>query len=403
MAFGFTHQFGLGQPPYFLKYIIALLWIYYGLSKAVVNKKILLHVSRQFAKPVYLCLIATIFFWIIEVPPRWDWGFFGRFLSNSLVLLITIAASISATLTFKAKAIDYSFYALCISLLACVLNSVITFGLPSFLYVVFHMMQYVNEELWGTQYHEVGQYLEVHDATFAFGFYFLYYWLFDKRVFKEKKWHLFLCIIGMYLGFKRLQIGAIIVTYLFYKIIVDHKKMSLTKKTNIVLYLTFFTSIIYVALIKYVPVLFLFLDESRVNLYSFLGDMVSFNPLDIGKGFAYVNDYLGHYGSTLDYGKYNQGLLPVSHSELTRMYIELGIVCFFIWLKMLCKSIPNSIYSFGGTLCVNIYMVMLAYLLFTYLIDNTMTLFATQFAFYMISSHFPTMMYVDKMNYKKSL
>ncbi len=385
LTYAFIDKFGFIRFPYFAKYGIAAFWILYAISISKNNRSVIVKIANVYARPIYLCLFATLLFWCVSLPLDWSFHYFTRFSSNVFVSIITVFSSISATCIFKKETLDYTFYALCLSVLLCCLNCVLTFGLGPFVYVCIHMIEYVNFEFYGT-YNCVGYFLEVHDATFAFGLFFLYFLLFEGYHDKRRKMKLCMCLIGMWLGLKRIEIGAIIMCLFFYYVYVKRVWLSPKNQVQIVFFLILSASIIYVALMKYMPELFYFLDAARVDLYSFLGNMASFNPFDLGQGFGYINEFLEKNGVKLDYGEYRQGLLSVSHSDLVRLFIELGLPCFIAWLYMLCISIPMFVYKVGKAKSYYTYMILLAFMLVTYLIDNTMLLFATQYSFYLITA-----------------
>jgi hypothetical protein len=297
---------------------------------------------------------------------------------------------------FQENAIKYSFYALLLCTLANTLYVIYQFGIKNFIIYFLTIPKYANGFYqYGSTIQTLGMKMEVHDATFAFGFYFLFFLLFDSKE-KYRKQFIILSILGMYLGLKRLQLIAIIIAIIFYILFENNHKRNYLMLTRFTFILTLIISFIYIYIMKDFTSLLMIFDNSRSILYNFLKNWISFSPFQVGKGFGFVNMYLESYGSLYRIGEYGKGLLPVSHSDLVRMYIELGLVTFCIWLYSYCCIIPRKLAIRHGQNVIDIYLVMLVYLLVTYLIDNTLILFATQYTFILIPISFISFERIDR-------
>ena len=77
-------------------------------------------------------------------------------------------------------------------------------------------------------------------------------------------------------------------------------------------------------------------------------------------------------------------IMSVSHSDLARMYIELGMIGFVVWICYYILLLPGYFYKHAQRRAGDIVLCFVIVLMITYLIDNTTTLFATQFSFIMI-------------------
>lgn len=365
--------------PYFLKYGIAMTWFIISVVRKFVSKKGRIE-KKQFndigvySIPSFLMLLSIVAG--IFLRHTLSDVYIARSFSNLLTTFSIILCVYGSVEIFGEKTIDYTFYGL---LLSTAINIVCTSYLYGFGNVIvalgniFTIVGFGYEN--GSILSNVGYSLEVSDATFAYGFYFLYYLLFVPKS-KRKYKRIFLSLFGIYVGLKRIEIFAILIAICYYYMLEKQKK-----KTKQLQYLFFgiflLISFVYLALIKYHTEIFAILDTHRVALYSQLRNMYELSPAYVGAGYGYVNKWLSVEGAKL-------WILTVSHSDIVRIYIELGFVGFILWIYYYSNILPNYFAKNDGICSSKIVHCFAMYLLITYLIDNTLMLFATQYTFMMI-------------------
>lgn len=376
----YTNTDGYIQFPYFLKYGIAMIWFAISFLKTVIYRKG--KIQRQYfrdikvyAFPAILMVLSVIL--SMAVNKNYTTPYMMRSISNISVFLITILSVYGSVMLFGYNTIKLSLYGLVASTLINIVYTTYLYGIPSVFYVLINVIRASfdpYEE--GTVLANVSLSLEVADATFAYGFFFLYYLLFSDKS-KERKKGLLLSVIGIYVGLKRIEIAAILVAIIIFKVFIENKGVSRKTVQKIFLMALLFASFFYLYLMKYHVNVFYFLDQSRINMYGRLRLMYELNPLYIGKGYGYVNKWLEEV-SLIYY------IMSVSHSDLVRMYIELGMIGFIAWIYYYVVSLPRYFYKRTQNRTGDIVLCFVIVLMITYLIDNTATLFATQFSFIMI-------------------
>lgn len=367
------------QIPYFLKYIIAVSVFILSFGRSLLNNKFVIKVSfikdiLFFSIPIFIYIaslgIANLYYGL------YSFEYISRAMSNVICNAAIILGVIGAVNVFGRKAIEYSYYGL---ILSTTINVVVTsyyYGLVNVMEALFNIIKIVDFSYApGSLMSNIGYSLEVADATFAYGFFLLYYFLFDKL---NRKRLFFICmaLIGIFLGLKRIEIIAIFLTILFYFFIVRNSKRLSKRKMSILTIIVILVFFVYLIIFKYYVGIFSVLDYNRVTLYTILGNLFDLSPAYIGKGFGYVNKWLSEIHN-LFY------ITTESHSDLVRLYIELGCVGFIFLVVYYFKLLPNYLNRRNG-LAAKVSICFSVYLFITYFIDNTFLLFATQFCYMLI-------------------
>lgn len=376
---GYSGTTGYVTFPYFLKYGIAISWFLYSTIKGTIKEKGLIRRSKLKELNIYLypvMIMSASLFIALLTNQQMEGVFLSRSISNIFCYLCIVLCAFSCVNEFGIMSLIYSFYGLILTITINLLYTIYIYGIFDVIKAVFNIFSIVGFQYdSGTVLSNIGYSLEVAEATFALGFYFIYMLFFDEdKLFKKK--HLALCVIGMYLGLKRVEIVGIVIAAIVYKLYIKRGK-SITKLRNITFFVIISFSFLFVFILKYYTRLISIFDVSRTRLYYALSDMYRISPFYLGKGFGFVNMWLEKIG-TKDW------LLSVSHSDITRIYIEFGFILFLIWLYYYCIKLPKYASRLGNSNATNIILCFVYYLLVTYLIDNTMLLFAVQFVFIVI-------------------
>lgn len=372
MGIAFVHQLDGYIVPNYIKYGFSLIWISVWLFQAKVKKKDFRIVSIFISPYLWIGMISIVF-WIVSSHSMIGTAYLGN-LAYHVVYAVLRALFVLATLEiFKRKAFNLTFKALIFSEVIILAYVGTSYGFVNLLHYCISgvFKSVVNGFEWGTPMWHVGWAMEVHDNTFAFGAFLLYFLFCDNDNKKDRKRGIIISCLFVYLGLKRIEILAIVCV----AIVVIAKKVlkasyGLISQICTIVYLII--AYLFIAAIKWAPVLFSVLDINRVALYRFLSSQLQIESLVVGKGFSIINDYLLNYNT-------GSSLLTSSHSDLVRMAIELGILFFTLWVIYYLYVIPkklerltrNEKVSFVSFLC-------LFFVFITYFIDNTLELFAVQ-------------------------
>lgn len=215
--------------------------------------------------------------------------------------------------------------------------------------------------------------MEIHDITFLFGQFLIYYMMFAPRnTPQERKRRLIsigLCLFFMLVGLKRSTLPAVALMCIYVKII------RMTSKSEWLIILTgiglFFFSYVYVYLARS-GILIEFLESlgiemlGRDKLWILPNDYYEFSPFWKGLGFEGVDSLINLF--------YSQGLIGGAyrlHNDFLKLFIELGAIGFTLWVGIHYIVFPlywMKRYDMETSL---LYMAILCYMTVTYLTDNT--------------------------------
>lgn len=384
MSIAFSMELNEVNLPYFLKYIICILWILYGLYHAIRThkiKKILVQYLIILLIPFIFIIIQVIFIWNLgDVSSTVTPDYYTRLYSNVLTNVITIIAVISSIYIFKEKALNLSFLALVLSTLLNTILVIQEYGINEFIKFLLTAWNVTSFE-YGTIQHHISFAMEVHDVTFAFGFFFIYFVLYNKEKIQNKRLLLILSILGMYLGYKRIQIIAIVIALITSIILIsrNNENKRIFYKMLIITFIMLIISFSYAIILKYnlLDILaskFNLDTMGRDNQYSYLVNLYEIKPFFSGTGYSYVNKLLS----------ITRGAMNTSHTDIVRMYCELGFIGFIIWIIYYNFITPLLLSKISNIESGKLFFLFSVYLFITYITDNTLTLFTTQYIYYLI-------------------
>lgn len=279
-------------------------------------------------------------------------------------------------LLFGSEVIKLSFWALILTIgfnFFVVLQEYGTTSMVEYLKNVFSLSQFE----YGSIISNISYGLEVHDATFAMGIFLVYFIFYEDKNENRRLLHIILALVCSYLGFKRNEMLAIIVVTIVALIFVRKKSEDFLKTSQFLGFGMFIIGMAYTILIKNIDILPVFvkiLDIARINLYHFLSEQYTISPFYLGKGFSYINHRLG----------FESKLLDTSHTDLVRVYIEMGIYGFGLWIWYYFVNIPRKLYREYSETAAKFFLIGTFYVFSTYFLDNTLTLFDNQFIYYLI-------------------
>ncbi|URN84116.1 hypothetical protein [Acetobacterium wieringae] len=379
MAVAFTYKYDGILVSFWLKYYIALawigIWIFFVFRRDGLLKGASLFYIKQYCVPIFLIMLWTFIVWVINRPEVFDLTYISRSVSNSLCLLLAVLSAIAACNIFKAKAIELSLYAIFISTAVNIVRALQVYGVPIFAQFLKSAFIVTDFDVMRPTF-RISQMLEVHDATLACGFFLIYYLFFcpDKT---KKKW---LYILGLvfcaYVGFKRVVFVGILVVFLLL-FLLKKRVDKFEKIINIVGIMIGVLGFVYIIIIKidllHLIANYIGLDFSgRLTIYNALRKYYSLWPTFLGTGYGYINKL------------FEERMGLAAHSDMVRMYVELGFIPYLIWLYHYLIRVPKRILKRYGITVGRLIMAFNVYLFTTYFVGNAMSMFCIQYSFILI-------------------
>ncbi|MBR0408806.1 MAG: O-antigen ligase domain-containing protein [Clostridia bacterium] len=319
--------------------------------------------------PIFLLLIAAYLFvsmyiWISDFTKV---SAISRAGQKILFQTITIIYAVCMCYLFETRAIEYLFLGMCITNGMIMLLEVPKYGVAqSILSVVTCVVTFGDASGYVRD-------LEIHDITFLFGQFLIYFFMFaPKDTAYEKKKRLLcmgLCVFFMLVGLKRSTFPAVGLMCVYIAFLRKLKKPQVMLLiTGIGLFLFFY---VYVYLVR---------EGIMVELLESLGvDMLGrdtmwllpnqyyeFSPFWKGLGFEAVNDLVTMWVKTGVLSK----SLPL-HNDILKVFIELGAMGFTLWAGIQYIVYPIYWMKHYDVETAMLYCALLFYMSVTYLTDNT--------------------------------
>jgi len=376
MAVAVTWKFNGEEVYYFYRYFIATFWTLLWMFDVFVKKK---HFKRQdivylqlLAIPQIAILLWTLIAWCLNPPMILDLSYFSRVCSNVVTMLLTVTCAVAAGHFFRREVIKYTLYAIVLSTLVNLLVVLPQFGIGTLMQFVSSAWIVTNLDYY-SMVTRLSLMLEVHDATFACGIFIIYYLFFYEKTNKNRWYYIMLAFICFYLGYKRGVLVGIFTVFIVLPFL-KYKEESFGEIVKLIAIIITVVGFSYIIGIRYHLIErianFLELDFSgRFGIYDMLAEYYVLSPFFVGTGYGYMNKYLFEY---MGYA---------SHSDIVRMYVEIGFIPYILWLHHNLVRIPNKVYKEFGAETGQVMLALTLYMFTTYVSDNTMTLFATQFSF----------------------
>ena len=334
-------------------------------------------VAADFAKlrkavsyfPIFLLMIAvytmiSLFIWITDLSKAASISRAGQ---KILFQTITIVYCVLMCYLFEERAVNYLFFSMCAANTAIILLEMPRYGFQESVSSVVNCLVTFGEA------EGFVRALEIHDITFLFGQFFIYYLMFAPKGSKPEKrmrrWGVILSVFFMLVGLKRSVLPAVLLVCLYVRVIrMARKPGKLVMATGISLFLFFY---LYLWLTRS-GILVSFLESLGIDmmgrdvLWSLPNDYYELSPFWKGLGFEGVTDLVNMW--------YNAGLInhpyPL-HNDILKVFIELGALGFTLWAGISYILYPAYWMTRHNTETGMLYMAVLAYMSVTYLTDNT--------------------------------
>lgn len=319
--------------------------------------------------PVYLALIAvytliSMYIWVTDFSTMYS---ISRGAQKIFFQVITIIYAVCMCYIFETRAVNYLFFCMCATNTAIMLLEMPRFGFAESISSVVTCIITFGEASGFVRA------LEIHDITFLFGQFFIYYMMFAPRETpKERRVRraaVCLCLFFMLVGLKRSTLPAVILMCIYVKIIrMTKNSRKLIMATGIGLFLFFY---LYLYLTRS-GILVEFLESMGVDmmgrdvLWSLPNDYYELSPFWKGLGFEKVTELVNMW---CEAGYINHPY-PL-HNDILRTFIEFGALGFTLWSGIQYILYPHYWMKRYDTETGLLYMAILTYMTVTYLTDNT--------------------------------
>lgn len=380
MAYAFTYKINGSVADYWLKYIIATFWILLFVMSILANKnknkKDSLFLSQLYIVPILFILIWTILMFIFNRQGVMNSSYVSRSISNLLCLLLAQLSAVASASLLKKDVIKLTLYSIILSSFVNVFYAINVYGLDTF-------FQFLKEAWMVTDFdptrktYAISQMLEVHDSTIACGFFLIYYLFFcDNRSERHRPLYIVILLFISYIGFKRIMFFGLLVVFFVMRLI-NKKNISIKTLSSFFAIFTIVISIIYVVFIK-TGILFDLANKFNIDfsgrfiIYDLLKEFITKTSMVFGTGYGYINKYFED----------RMGL--ASHCDLVRMFIELGLLPFCIWIIYYFKIMPKKLANHFGEISSKIALTNTIYIFVIYLVGNAMNFYCIQFCYVII-------------------
>lgn len=374
-SIAFLMRMGKYEVNYFVKYIISTVWIIIAFIHLFRNnfeineKKIeISYYLKLFIMPYIIMSVYNVFLFLSN---RADIITIGRSISYITSMFITIIAVFATVYLLRDRALTCTIYAMFLSILIVFIFNIFTNGAEALKGVI---DTFVNNS-------GAINYFELHDITFAFGLIFLLYIIENEKIVGEDLKIFVGSVLIMIVGFKRIQLLALVIMVVYLFIIKmlkdDLKRRKFIKFTGWSLVIA---CIVYVwsiesGILEQVMNSLGINTMGRISFYKWICTYSDFKLSYLGIG-------LGTTSKMMEV--YTKWPVATIHSDILRMFIEIGFIGFILWLwyyliysyKSICKK-----FSFGVGF---IYFILTMYLYLLHFTDNTVSYFVTQYVYMII-------------------
>ena len=319
--------------------------------------------------PVFLLLIAlytlvSMYIWITDFTKM---SIISRGAQKILFQTITIIYAVCMCYLFEDRAVNVLFFCMCVTNGAIMVLEMPKYGIAeSISSVVTCIVTFGEAEGYVRA-------LEIHDITFLFGQFLIYYLAFAPKETKREKrvcrLSAFLCLFFMLVGLKRSTLPAVFMALVYVWLVrLSRRPDRLILWTGIAFFVFFY---IFLYLVR-TGILVEFLESLGIDLmgrrllWSLPNPYYEFSPLWRGLGFEGVTELTGIW--------YEAGILnrpyPL-HNDILKLFIELGALGFTLWSFITYILFPLYWMKRHDTQAALLYMGALVYMSVTYLTDNT--------------------------------
>lgn len=377
-AVAFLQRLGNYSVNYFIKYIIASCWILIALVDLKAKKeKVIKYESdirfylKLFITPVIFLAIYNLFLFSTGIA---EYKFVGRGISNIVTMLITVLSSFATIYLLEEKTLNYTSSSIALSFFVVILYNLFTLGPSIFTNAFYALINSTN----------VVNVFEIHDLTFAVGLILLACIFYRNEFTDQELKGFYLAVIIMLMGFKRIQLLAIIIIFIYMFILRRFEEKLRSKLIMLTGFAVFLFCYAYVFIIK-----FGYLNNlinkmgintmGRITFYNWIRRYFEFNPKYMGIGLGATSKMMQLY---------TKWPIATIHSDILRMFVELGFVAFGIWAGYYLVYCFRLILKRYTLIEAEFYFVLILYLFLLHFTDNTVNYFTTQYVFMILVTVF---------------
>ena len=317
-----------------------------------------------FLVPIGVYSLISMYIWVTDFSQG---ASISRAVQKILFQTITIIYSVFMCYLLEDRAINYLFFSMCATNTAIILLEMPKYGVKeSIASVVTCLVTFGEAEGFVRA-------MEIHDITFLFGQFFLYYVMFaPKSTPSEKRLQRLGVVLSLFfivIGLKRSMLPAVLLVCVYVKL------LRMTRKPGRFILATGFSLVLFFYFYLYLTrsgILVAFLESLGIDmmgrdvLWSLPNESYQFSPFWKGLGFEGVTDLVNTW--------YQEGLInhpyPL-HNDFLKIFIELGALGFTLWAVIHYILYPLYWMSRHDTETGMLYMAVLTYMTVTYLTDNT--------------------------------
>lgn len=370
MTIAFTTRYGDISLGWHHQIFIGAFWIAFALLQMAKNRfkykenKEIIFFLKLYLIPHLVIHLYTIFLMAIG---KVNWSYF----STNVTVYVPTTLAIMSIYLFKNKAIVYNLIALILSWSLSVTVSTIWKGPAIFVHAI--LQAYVNplDDFGGLTLN----YLELHDLVLAVGYIIVFYIFLNSKFTKKSFTYVAIMIIIMTLGMKRISLVGLalaIIVNLLIKRERENKQYRFCLLAGSVGFLLCYAWIYVFSSSE----IYALLSSHGINMmgrqyyYSTILKYSEFSPTFIGIGRNVVTKILQ--------GELSYMRVEGVHSDIIKMYVEVGFIMFGLWLWYLLIHMTKEYKKVFGNKAAVVYFGVLIYTFSLYLTDNVETYFISQ-------------------------
>ena len=387
IAFTTNNTFCGINVNYWIRFIIGGLWCFILLCVMRFDKTTLFCLKKYlkwFLLPFLIMLLHLPLAYLVNDIDL-SFAALSRVISYIIQRVIIICVPLLTAVYFKKDAIKYTFFSIIINYSIVVVYSIYKYGIGA-------VLNFAGSA-WQDQWNEwsktgtIATELEVHDLTFALGFFILYYLLFSEKKIVDHKFALLIAAVYTYLGFKRIEVASLVVCVLLAIFFIKKGKKSQKYKMLIVSIIILIFLLLFIFTVSNIDTLISISGNydinfnGRVGIYAAFDEYYEFSPFFIGRGYTSTTLLVNQFVSN--------GIIHSDvHSDILKSYIDFGFLGFILWVWFYIYITPKMILNENNSLHSQkagfVYFIFSVYAMFIYLTDNTYAYFDFQICYLII-------------------
>ncbi len=314
-------------------------------------------------------IVWSVFLWIMDLEPI---NFISRGCIKFIYQFIVLMIMVSGVYMLGERSVYGVFYGLVAANSVIFMLALQKFGVASFISDFTTFLTSGGEQV-GMMIE-----LEIHDITFTYGFFLIYFIFFAKQ--GAERWICAaLAAVFFILGWKRIAVAALAVVIVFGIVIGYIPSRNRIKIMYTICALVVLVGFGYVVFTKY-NIIEIISENFDIDLmgrdiiYEYISEYYQISVAFLGYGFEYTTVLLR------DIAMKNPSLnigVAMLHNNILTMYIELGFIGFWAWLIYTWLIQYRYILNRGGEKAAMLFMMCEIYIFITYTTDNTLYYFWT--------------------------